>query len=35
MLGVGQWGVIKVSLQKHLKTGAGKKQKLFIGLRGV
>ena len=27
----GGWGVIKGSFQKHLKTGGGKRQKLFVG----
>ena len=29
--GGGGWGVIKGSFQKHLKTGGGKRQKLFVG----
>ena len=37
MLEVGWWGVrvIKGSLQKHSKTGGGKRQKLFLGGGGL
>ena len=37
MLEVGWWGVgvIKGSFQKHLKTGGGLRQKLFVGGGGV
>ena len=34
MLEVGWWEVIKGSFQKHLKTGDGYRQKLFVGGRG-
>ena len=34
MLEVGWWGVIKGSFQKHLKTGVGSRQKLFVGGEG-
>ena len=29
--GGGGWGVVKGSFQKHLKTGGGLRQKLFVG----